>query len=111
MSPCRGVQRERQAPLSVLGCWPRSRFPEILFGNLRVWRGVEIGENLEIWRSGEVLKLEMLEIWPSKRLISIRQRLREREGWRRCLQTMFSFNPPRSPADGAALKMHLRIWP
>ena len=52
--------------------WRNYRFLEIRFGNLRVWRGVEIWEILEIWGSGEVLKLEMLEIWPSKRLISSR---------------------------------------
>ena len=52
--------------------WPWSKFLEIPFGNLRVWRGVEIGEILEIWGSGEVWKLEILEIWPLKRMISSR---------------------------------------
>ena len=52
--------------------WRNYRFLEIPFGNLRVWRGVEIGEILEIWGSGEVWKLEILAIRPSKRLVSSR---------------------------------------
>ena len=50
--------------------WPRRRFLEFPFGNLGVWRGVEIGKFLEIWGSGEVWKLEIPEIRPSKCLIS-----------------------------------------
>ena len=53
-------------------CWPWPRFPEIPFGNLRVWEGVEIVEILEIWGSGEVWKVDILEIWPSKCPISSR---------------------------------------
>ena len=44
--------------------WAWSRFLEIPFGNLRVWEGVEIMEILEIWGSGEVWKVEILEVWP-----------------------------------------------
>ena len=54
----------------LLRVWPRRRFLEIPFGNLGVWRGVEIGKFLEIWGSGEVWKLEIPEIRPSKCLIS-----------------------------------------
>ena len=50
--------------------WPRRRILEFPFGNLGVWRGVEIGKFLEIWGSGEVWKLEIPEIRPSKCLIS-----------------------------------------
>ena len=54
----------------LLGPGPRRRFLEFPFGNLGVWRGVEIGKFLEIWGSGEVWKLEIPEIRPSKCLIS-----------------------------------------
>ena len=57
---------------SCSASWPWYRFPEIPFGNLRVWEGVEIMEILEIWGSGEVWKVEILEIWPLKCPISSR---------------------------------------
>ena len=54
----------------VIWAWPE--FLEFVFGHLRVREGVEIVEILEIWGLERVWKVEILESWPSKCLISSR---------------------------------------
>ena len=56
----------------VIWAWPE--FLEFVFGHLRVREGVEIVEILEIWGLERVWKVEILESWPSKCLISSRVR-------------------------------------